>query len=39
LRRIGRVGRHRLDAQQREQPIKAGIEIAVDAIEDCRQNI
>ncbi len=34
LRRIGRVGRHRLDAQQREQAIETLIEIAVDAIEN-----
>jgi len=38
LRRIGRIGRHRLDAQQREQPVEARVEIAVDAVENCRES-
>ena len=38
VRRIGRVGRHRLDAQQREQPIEAGIKVAVDAVENLGQS-
>ncbi len=38
LRRIGRIGRDRLNAQKREQPIETGVEIAIDAVEDCRQS-
>jgi hypothetical protein len=30
---IGRIGRHRLDAQQREQAIEAGIEVAIDPLQ------
>ena len=30
----GRIGRDRLDPQQREQPLQAVVEIGVDAIED-----
>jgi hypothetical protein len=28
-----------LNAQQRKQPIKAGVEITVDAVKDCGQNV
>ena len=38
VRRVGRVGRDRLDAQERKQPIKAGVEIAVDAVEHRRES-
>src|SRR5581483_8291001 len=34
LRLVGRIGRHRGDAQQREQTLEALIEILVDAVED-----
>jgi hypothetical protein len=34
MRGIGRVRRNRLDLQQREQPIDAGIEFAVDSSQD-----
>ena len=38
MRCIGRVGRDRLNSQEREQPIEASVEIAVDASEDSRQS-
>ncbi len=38
VRRVGRIGRDRLDAQQREQPLEAGVEIAVDAVENRGQS-
>ena len=36
--RIGRIGRHRLDAQEREQAIEACLEIAIDTVKNCRQS-
>ena len=30
----GRIGRDRLDPQQREQPLQAVVEIGIDAVED-----
>ena len=39
LRCIGRIGRHRLDAQQRKQAIEACLKIAVDAFEDLGKSL
>ncbi len=36
---VSGIGGDRLDAQQRKQPLEAGFEIAIDAVEDRRQSL
>ena len=39
LRRKGRIGRDRLNAQEREQPLEAVVELGIDPLENGRKRL